>query len=81
MRIEVTATDVQKGVPRDCRRCPVALALRRAFEAVDVSVGGNSAVIDTHHYMLPETVAEFISRYDIYGKAEPFEFQLDTEVE
>jgi len=39
IKIEVSAADIKKGERANCRKCPVALALKRVF-GEEVSVDG-----------------------------------------
>ncbi|HYE29906.1 MAG TPA: hypothetical protein VEH27_00625 [Methylomirabilota bacterium] len=54
IKVEVTDADIRHGQSGNCWRCPVALAIKRVTRAqevnvtaIDVSVWGDSVVLDT----------------------------------
>lgn len=84
MRIQVTQYHIDKGVPEDDRRCPVALAIQDAG-LPDVRVGQNRDTIEVYGNMYagtspyPGAVADFVRAFEHGEPVEPFEFQLDLE--
>ena len=77
VRVEITDGDVMNGVARDCARCPVALALRRAVAGLTNEVFAvgvrNVNVLQAeeegakYHRVvaaLPEPITEWIRRFD-----------------
>ena len=80
MRIEVTASDIRYGIRRECLRCPIARALKRAT-GEDWSVG------DVNGYPLrdkiegvaywPNEVCAWIEDFDHERVVQPFAFELD----
>lgn len=85
LRVHVTRDDIQRGVPMDACRCPVALAVNRAvdilgFEAavsaylMTLSVDGEQRF---YFCTTPDIASSFLIEFD-QGKAsgEPFEFDL-----
>lgn len=83
VKIEVTASDIKRGVVKDCKDCPVARAIRRKLErsAVCLSVGADS--FDFFHkgcfygYCLPEEASRFIGAFDSRTAVKPFSFCLN----
>jgi hypothetical protein len=90
--VNVTAHDIANGRKKDCYKCPVALALMRALEAVNdikvktVSVGNGAAQItlvysdhmSTYSWpQLPDAAADFVWRFDNFRVVEPFSFELE----
>jgi len=80
--INVTAEHIAKGTPRECRFCPVALAVKDAFpHDVAVSIGHRYISMYSHerHELLPipEDVRGLIAAIDAGRPVEPFTFDLD----
>lgn len=77
IRIEVTREDIDKGVPGDPCRCPIALAAGRRF-------GGNPSVtyreiwksLEGHERLgkLPPEAVEFATNFDEHLPVEPMSF-------
>lgn len=69
VRVAVTARDISAGLPEDCHRCAVALAVAREW-------GGNPEVaiaeidwklrigVDNRYAPAPAEVVEFVERFD-----------------
>ncbi len=83
-KIEVTKEDIKKGLAKNCEKCPVALAVNRAFqttEGVSASIseefgllyGPNELRCD---FDLPANTTEFIKEFDGEQKPEPFNFYI-----
>lgn len=85
--IEVTQKDIDAGVKKDCNKCPIALAMLRAFpEAAKVCVDGDCLTVFVNdREMLEATTTEeaysFIERFDSGDlpevKVEPFTFTAE----
>ena len=88
MKIKVTAEDIARGFRRKPSLCPVALASRRAFNSLTVSVGlnvaGNFVVQD---YSTPNfreceirdaRINAIICAYDDGDGMDPFEFEVEA---
>lgn len=76
MKIEVTARDIEKGLPEDKCGCPVALAIRRAT-GLEVSVWCSMSVKVGREYIdLPDEAEDFINRFDQGEPVQPFTFDL-----
>jgi hypothetical protein len=83
--IQVTGDDIEKGARRDCGKCPVALALTRAWHAIP-GFGWVQAELDQLGVWLdqgtwgyeaappPEAVTGFMDRFDDYEDVFPFSF-------
>lgn len=77
IRVEVTQDDINKGVQDNCTKCPVALALSRAF-GIPVTVEATFATVNGKEIPIPYEVYEFIWKFDGVGKdgVKPFIFFL-----
>ena len=66
MKITVTEKDILNGVPKQSKKCPVALAIKRAYKAKDVSVTLVDAEYIEGSYSLPElkTVILIVKKND-----------------
>ena len=75
--IEVTAADIEAGVPTDNKQCPVALALQREFESAGyIAVNRDFMDIDSNDYETPAPVIEFIDAFDDDADVKPFQFTI-----
>lgn len=85
IRIDVTQEHIDRGVPMDCKRCAVALAMMDAdLESPTAACGlltweenGEERTMKT-----PMSVREFMDKYDArawgaIASVEPFSFDLD----
>lgn len=79
MTITVTQEDIDGGKPRDCERCPVAIALLRHT--------GRKVEVGSYKIMLwdgvlktfletPEAVGEWMANYDQDYTVHPITFEL-----
>jgi len=77
MKITVTNNDINRGYRHSCSNCPVALAMRRAFNR-SILVAGIYWEFsgETEHHAMPLTVREWIRAFDDGGLVEPFEFDV-----
>lgn len=76
LEIDVTYTDIKKGVRNSLHNCPIALAAKRAG-LKDVVVDGYSIAISNLCRTLPQKVSTFVSKFDHGDKVEPFSFTID----
>jgi len=77
MRINVTADDIANGVHKDCERCPVALAVKRATGCVNCDVTADTIyATGMPVFTTPRSVQEFIARFDREYPVQPFSFYL-----
>jgi hypothetical protein len=84
MVVEVTQKHINKGLRNDCRRCPIALALKDAGLS-DVVVMRSIVLIhprrgSQYRYScaLPTSVSQFIESFDSIQGVEPFSFELEV---
>ena len=85
LTIEVTQEDIDRGLPRNCGHCPVALAVMRAtgFEEVYVSAWSmqlyrKGSYVPGGSALTPKEAAGFIDAFDGRGACpEPFSFTVD----
>lgn len=75
MTINVTAEDIENGVPRSCLFCPVAQAVAKQT-GLRVSVGAMWFFVEAVPHPTPEDVSNFVMKYDAGDKVEPFSFTL-----
>ena len=77
MRITVTAEDIKTGHRWHPRKCPIALAMTRAF-GVECSVGITiyCVVGKNKTHLLPESAWMFIDAFDNEREVSPFEFDV-----
>lgn len=76
MRIFVTQEDIDKGVPNDDCKCPVALAISRVRSTADVHVDRRYIDVGYQSFTTPEPASAFIRAFDAGQPVEPFEFEL-----
>ena len=77
--VEVTQTHIENGSRRDCRECPIALAITDKLGMIAEVTLGQAEVLNTL-YKLPEEADSFLRQYDSgYGTctAEPFSFVME----
>ena len=86
MKIDVLQFDLLAGLPRDSCRCPIALALKRAFPGKTVAVSREEILLDDKTFNVSKAVAEFIMDFDAtkdpdeeWDELEPFSFELPVE--
>lgn len=77
MIIHVTQEDIDNGTQSDCRRCPVAWALKRAFETSLVAVEPAEIIIEKERWKTPGKVYDFVYLFDTGAAVKPFSFELD----
>ena len=89
--IEITQDDIANGIPSDCNKCAIALALKREYKTdnsevsmpddyVSLCVGKNELNI---RYEMEQDVMDFIDLFDSYSDdkvAKPFTLEIVEEV-
>lgn len=84
MKVVVTQEDINKGLPKKTKDCPVAQAMSRAFN-VEIAVGKTATEnyvyeknesVGMWHDLNPR-ISAIIEKYDLTGHMEPFEFEVD----
>lgn len=84
MRITVTQEDIEKGVRRNCVRCPIALAMTRQT-GLPWFVDERGGIVFSHKHPkniqlmvdLPWQAMDFMSGFDSGLPMFPFTFDLD----
>lgn len=85
MRIDVTQEDIDNGTPKNCGKCPIALAAKRAFinnnlEFTDLYVTLFFLVVENKEnktvFDLPRESDRFITFFDQNQKVLPFSFEV-----
>lgn len=86
MKIEVTQEDIDQGMVRSCRECPVARAIKKKV-GMKTCLGVTPSWVSfydiydktdkTFLVQLPEKATEFINKFDGNEIVEPFEFELN----
>lgn len=80
LRVEVTASDIAEGIPADCERCAIALAIKRARPGARVSVVEDTIEIDGDQFTPPPEAVAFIDSFDRdKERCNPFGFDLGDE--
>lgn len=75
--INVTEEHIAKGKRRNCRSCPIALAIKQKFNCEDVEVG-YVMFIKNYKFDNPTKVDTFIFDFDNGFPVKPFNFDLPT---
>lgn len=90
MLIQVTEEHIAKGVKANCRKCPLALAIKSYLRpGFDIEVSFGWVVVretnETHVYKsvweskdLPAVTSQFMHEFDSKRKVHPFSFELDV---
>ena len=77
--INVTEQDIENGIKREARECPVAYALKRRFPKARVIVGRDKTWLEypdapSTSYEHSKDVCDWITRFDysdVWGKPDP----------
>lgn len=84
MRIDVRQEFIDAGIPADCERCPIAMAVL-GDHAIEVVVVRDRIILRPgqpgfrRHAQLPPEAIEFVKRFDERGSVavRPFEFEVN----
>lgn len=81
MKINVTAKDIRMGIRGNCLKCPIAIALKRAFKAKEVTVTTITFLVDRLKFRIHEldddsNIVSFIEDFDQGVPVKPFSFEL-----
>ena len=80
MTIRVALADIRQGIAADCQLCPVALAIKRAFDADWIEVDHYSVRLwideKVTSFTLSQEVATWIANFDAAAPVKPFWFNL-----
>ena len=90
MQIDITQTDIDNGIPNDCRNCAIAKGLKRAFNLEDnvevnvdfghVTFNVNGVEIDEAMIKSETDLNEFIEDFDsceVENTVKPFSFTIN----
>lgn len=80
IRVAVKQEDIQRGIRYAGSVCPIAQAVKRRFPKSFVYVSGDGTVRIGNNSYVPsyceKRVANFISQFDNFARAKPFNFTL-----
>lgn len=75
-RIRVTQKDIDAGVVYNTYKCPIAIAVGRAFDTQSVCARLVDLQVQERHFDTPDTVRAFILDFDGCKPVKPFSFTL-----
>lgn len=81
IEFNVTATDIDNGVPLCSELCPVARAINRKLRRCTAAVGVGAKTIYLGKFEtvpMPDDVYEFAAAFDEGKKVKPFRFTLEV---
>jgi hypothetical protein len=83
MRIDVTAKDIQNGIPANPHDCPIALAVKRKIQNPDLRITVTKNCIHAEGFLWGNTqeVQDFVRDFDSRNPVKPFSFELPVLVE
>ena len=83
MKINVTEEDIRMGLRYECSKCPIAIALKRAYKEERVAVSTVAFLI--YHLSIPlhtldddSNIVSFIEDFDNGRPVKPFSFEIKT---
>lgn len=68
--LRVTKQMIRDGNKRDCKRCPVALAILAVLPKADVYADCDFLMVDGVRFVLPDNAERFMSRFDYTSNRE-----------
>jgi hypothetical protein len=74
--VHITHEDIKLGEPGDGNKCPVALALKRAFVTKSVTVGPAWCNVNNQPIDLPDRIYQWVNDFDNYVLVTPTEFNV-----
>lgn len=82
MIITVTKENIEQGVAKNCRKCPIALAVAALIRPdVTLQIDEICCILNmgAHHdtFSLPCSARKFINHFDKQQEVAPFKFELD----
>ena len=91
MTIHVTQEHIDKGALSNSCKCPVALALQEVLQkqvfvcqtvaaTYRIEASDLSSIGQYDDYGLPQSVADFVRRFDAGQDVEPFTFELGARI-
>lgn len=79
MKVNVTQYDIETGTRQSSMFCPVAYAIKAAFNTKQVYVMDDRVRINDKTFRLAPEAQAFIKSFDAWDSVEPFEFNIDRE--
>lgn len=77
IQVRVMQRDIDRGHRSDCFKCPIALALKRAFPRREFEVGFGFVSFEKGPTIsLPTKAREFIDAFDNKQPVKPFTFRI-----
>lgn len=76
MKVIVTQEDIDNGDRTQSARCPIALAISRAYGIKNIAVGMDRVTGMSKTRWLPIEAQNFVLAFDNGEPVEPFEFRL-----
>jgi len=77
MKVTVTQQHIDKGVKGSCGFCPIALAIKEAFNTDYVLVASDLDIGESiRDFPTPEEVQQFYCDFDRGQPVQPFTFEL-----
>jgi hypothetical protein len=74
--VTVTQRNIDNGYTHSCKRCPIALALRRVFHTTKVDVDAFYITINSKIFVTPQIAIDFMIDYDKRRNVRPITFHL-----
>ncbi len=74
-KIKVKQIDIDRGIPQDVCRCPVALAVRRVIKKARITVC-NDIQVGNRQFDFPCKTETFITAFDKGIEVKPFNFVM-----
>lgn len=77
MKFRLTKDDINKGIPEDEGRCPLARCLKRHLRTSKVHVGTDVLILYGHQFPIPIKLRRLIKRIDSRKAVSPRDFELE----
>lgn len=77
LTITVEQHHIDSGETFNCRKCPIALAIREVLPEHHIAIGTRFADIDDEDYLLPKEAQQFVRDFDDKLKVGPFTFTME----
>ena len=81
IHIDVTAEDIERGVPRSSDACPIARAAKRVLKG-PLGVGVDDIAVfgpKERYYLLPDKAQRFLKKFDAKQPVKPISFDAELE--
>ena len=91
LKINVTQTDILRGVKRNCHLCPVARAVKRAAINAELDTNNDRVEVSPGHIIIhtnekryvaltPDKMREFIQDFDTTGEVKKIRCELEFKI-